>query len=561
MSRAWLAKGSLIALCLASSVTNLGNRFAQDDMPVIERNGIVHTLAEPWTFFTESYWPKPFAPALYRPLATTGFAVQWQLSGGKPWFFRTVSIAMYLAAGLALFHLAGLLLPPAAAWLAAAFFMVHPVHVEAVAIAVNQSELMVGLLAALVVILYLKFRRDDRFHASHGAALFGLYLAATLFKETGLVIMGLIVAAELTLVDDPQPIRQRLARIRPMLLVMLLGATSFFAIRTFALGGDPVGTFTAEALNGLGIGGRALTMLGVVPQWFRLLLWPARLQADYSPREIETATGFGSEQLTGALLILLTVMLTVFFWRRRPVISFGLLWAAIGIFPVSNVLVPTGIVLAERTLFLPSMGMMLAIGGLAALAIERLAERGRLVRYLAIAGVGAILVMGTTRSASRQRVWQDQFTLWYQTTTDAPLSYRAHHALAELLFKAGARGWAEKEFRTAMYLYPEQWGAYYDLANKLRLADRCDGAVKYYQKTLLIEPGHTAARLSLIACLLDLGEYRNARSEAREGVAYADRPGYVKLFQKFAGVADSALDASAPAGTVRLTIAAADTMP
>ena len=223
-----MASGSLMALCLASTVTNLGNRFAQDDMPVIERNPVVHSLAEPWTFFTQSYWPKPFAPALYRPLSSLSYALEWVVGGGHPWVFRVASILMYAAAGLAFYRLALLLLPPLAAWLAAAFFLIHPVHVEAVAVAVNQSEIMVGLLAALTVILYLRLRRTtDRLHFRDGAALFGLSLVATLFKESGLMLVGLIVAAEITIVRDDEPLAQRLARIRPLILVMLLGATTF----------------------------------------------------------------------------------------------------------------------------------------------------------------------------------------------------------------------------------------------------------------------------------------------------------------------------------------------
>lgn len=559
--RTWLATGALVALGLGSTVTSLGNRFAQDDMPVIERNPVVHTLARPWTFFTQSYWPKPFPPALYRPLATTGFAVQWQLGGGRPWVFRATSMVMYLAAGLALYHLAGLFLPALAAWLVAAFFLVHPVHVEAVAVAVNQSEIMVGLLAVSAVLLYVRLRQTDRFGPREGAALFGLYLAATLFKESGLVLIGLIVAAELTVVRDQRALGARIARIRPLLLVMLLGAACFFAIRTLALQGDPVGTFTAEALDGLGMGGRALTMLAVVPHWFRLLLWPAHLRGDYSPREIESATAWGLPQTTGLLLLVLAVLVAAAAWRRHPVVTFGLLWVAIGIFPVSNVLVPTGIVLAERTLFLPSVGMMLAVGGLAAPVINRLRAAPRALQAAAWAGVLAILVMGTTRSASRQRVWQDQFTFWHQTTVDAPLSYRAHHALAQLLFQVGARQWAEREYRTAIALYPRQWGAYFDLANKLRLNGMCEQAVRYYRETLLIEPEQEAARTSLIACLLHLGRYADARAEAREGMSYATRQARLRVFQKLFRVADSAQTARAAPGTVRLTITAHDTLP
>jgi tetratricopeptide (TPR) repeat protein len=342
---------------------------------------------------------------------------------------------------------------------------------------------------------------------------------------------------------------------------MLLGAACFFAIRTAALEGDPVGTFTAEALDGLTLGQRALTMLGVVPHWFRLLLWPAHLRGDYSPREIESATSWGLAQTQGALLLLLALLVTVAAWRRYPVISFGLLWTAIGIFPVSNVLVPTGIVLAERTLFLPSIGMMLVVGGFAAPIIERLRAAPRAVRALAAAAVAAVLLMGTTRSASRQRVWQDQFTFWHQTTIDAPLSYRGHHALAQLLFQIGARRWAEKEYKTAIALFPKQWGAYFDLANKLRLSGMCEQAVRYYRQTLLIEPEQEAARAGAIACLLHLGRYADARAEAREGMSYASRPARLKVFQKFLAVADSAQRRKAPPATVRFTITAADTLP
>jgi hypothetical protein len=352
-----------------------------------------------------------------------------------------------------------------------------------------------------------------------------------------------------------------LAEIRPLILVMLLGAATFFAIRTLALQGDPVGTFTAEALTGLSVGGRALTMLTVVPHWFRLLLWPAHLRGDYSPREIETATSWGIDHTQGALMLALALIVTLACWRRLPVVSFGLLWTAVAIFPVSNVLVPTGIVLAERTLFLPSIGMMIAVGGLAAPVIDRLRTSSRPTQLLAGAGVLAVLIMGTWRSASRQRVWQDQFTFWHQTTIDAPLSYRAHHALAQLLFMIGSRQWAEREYKASIALYPKQWGHYFDLANKLRLNGTCEQAVRYYRETLLIEPQQEAARTSLIACLLHLGRYPDSRAEAREGVAYATRPATTRVFQRLVQVSDSAIQAKAAPGTVKLTLTPRDTMP
>ncbi|MBM4188338.1 MAG: hypothetical protein FJ206_13640 [Gemmatimonadetes bacterium] len=559
--RRWLISGSLVALALGSSVTNLRNRYAQDDMGIIQKNSVVHSLADPGRFFTESYWPKPFSPALYRPLSTTSYALQWAVGDGRPIVFRIVSNLLYLATTLAVFALATRLLPPLAAWLAAAFFAVHPVHVESVAVAVNQSEQVVGLIAALLVLRYLGIRDRGAMTWRDGAVVFGLYLTALMFKESGLVLIGLVVAAELTLVRRDRPLWRRLNEIRPLLLVMLLGATAFFALRTFALEGNARGTFTAEALEGLSIGGRALTMLTVVPHWFRLLLWPAHLRGDYSPREIETSTGFGLAEAEGVLLLVLAVLILIAAWRRAPVAAFGILWTGIGIFPVSNVLVPTGIVVAERVLFLASIGMMITIGALAVPLIGWLGSRPKVFSRLAAGAVAAILVMGLTRSASRQRVWQDQFTFWYQTTIDAPTSYRAHHALASLLFPIGARVWAEREYRTAIALYPKQWGATFDLANKLRLEGQCEQAVWHYRQALRADPELESARTSVIACFLHMGRYGDAVAEAREAMSYATRPPRLRLFQRLFVIADSAARVGAAPGTVRVTVADRDTMP
>jgi len=551
-----LATISLLALGLASSISGLKNGWAQDDRPIIERNEAVHTLGRPGSFFTESYWPKPYPPALYRPAASLGYALQWVAGGGAPWVFRVGSIVLLLGGGIALFRLAARLLPWPAAWLAGALFMVHPVHVEAVAAAINQSELAVGLLAAVAVSWYLASRSGRAVHRYLPAKFFGLTVVALSFKETGAVLIGIILAAEFLLVRDDAPLRNRIARLRPVMLVMVLGVVGFAAIRSVVLGGDVLGTFVAEALEGQSMGQRALTMLGVVPEWFRLLLWPAHLRGDYSPAEILPASQWGEAQTLGVLLLVAAAALAIGTWRRAPVVAFGLGWTALGLFPVSNVLVPTGVTLAERTLYLPSMGMMLAVGGAAALAVERL----RHPRVLA-AAAGLVVILGVSRSASRQLVWRDNDTFWRQAAIDAPRSYRARHAYAQILSAAGRQEAANREFLAAIALYPKAWGAYFGHANELRRAGACEDAVIFYQRTLLVEPTAAAARNGMIACLMHLARYREAGTAAREGIRVATSFGQGKLYGRFLAIADSAESAKAPAGSIKLTVRAADTLP
>ena len=555
--RPWLPALGLVFVAVAASISGLSNQFCQDDFPMIWKNPPVHDLLHSWRFFALPYWPKPFTPDLYRPLALISYSLEWTLGHGAPMLFRVVSYALYAIVSVAVFRVARLALPFAPALAAAALFAAHPVHVESVAIGVNQGELWVALICCAAVLHYVRVRRaGGPIPRKTELYLAGIYLLGCLFKENALMLPGFLVLAEALLVPGGEPLGARIARGRRLLLVLMLVGVGFYGIRTLVLGGDLLGTFVAEGLARLTVAQRGLTMLAVVPQWFRLLLWPAHLQSDYSPAEIVAQTAWGVEQTVGALLVAGTAAAIVVAWRRAPAISFGLLWAAVAIFPVHNVLVPTGIVLAERTLFLPSIGAMIALGGLGALLLERADDPKRL--GLVLAGVaGALVILGVLRSTTRHPVWSDQFGLWYETGNhDAPRSYRAHAALAEMYFLTGLEGRAEQEYRLAIeYAPPKVAQVMLDYANKLRLRGHCYPAVDLYRRALEIHPNDIASRASQIACLLQIGGYKEAMLNARLGISFDyQRP----TFQRALRLADSALKAGAPAGAVKLIVAPSD---
>jgi hypothetical protein len=546
----WLAPAALAMLALGSSVSCLGNQWVQDDLVIIKVNTLVHTLARPWTFFIQSYWPAPYARDLYRPFTTWLLAAEWVVGGGRPVLFRIVSILLYLGVTFAVYRLARRLGNRGAAWVAAACFAVHPVHVEAVAVAVNQAELIVAGLLALLMTAYIDRRRS-------GVPLTGRWVAAMsagfgvalMFKEHAILLPALMVAAELTVIDDRRPWRERFAAVRLLFLTLLLVSVAFVGVRTVVLHGNTKGSFTAEALQGLGLGGRALTMLGVVPTWFRLFLWPRHLRADYSPMEIVAATRFGGAEILGAILLVLTVWIAWVCRRTRPQITFGILWAGIGMALVSNVLFATGIVVAERTLFLASIGVVIAAGDFLWLAGSWIHARGSAGRILSVAAAAVLLTMGLTRSASRQLVWHDIPSLWFQSVIDAPLSYRAHHAYGAVLFDVKMERSAEIEYRRAIQLFPKGIPVYIDLADKYRIAGHCDPAIREYQEILRMVPGHTTVRASEVACLLYLGRYREAAAEARLGASYGVQN---KTLAFYAEIADSAARVHAPLHSINL---------
>jgi protein O-mannosyl-transferase len=507
------------ATALAASVAGLRNGLVQDDIPLLGLDPRVQSFAGLPHVFTRPYWPEELGvtPSLYRPLATLSFMVQNSVGGGSPMPLRLVSYALYVLVAIAVFRLARRLLPPGPAVCVAALFAAHPVHVEAVALAVNQGELWVALLSLLAVTRYLDARRGGWPRRADWGLFALLYLCACLFKETGVVVPALLLGAELICCDS-SPAKERFRRLAPGFFALAGVCAVFLLVRIQVLGGV-WGAQPADALVGQSSWGRLLTMLQVFPEWLRLLSWPVQLSADYSPRAIEAADRWGIIQTGAVLMILSVAALAVCSLKRAPALAFGIFWAGVALLPVSNVLVPTGVVLAERVLFLPSVGFVLSVGA-AALLLGN--GRPRLRRSLASTCV-ALALLGVLRSAGRQRVWADEYTVWLRTREQVPLSYKPYHALAQILGRMGYEAEAVSAFIMAITLHPRPYSLEHELADHFRDRGECQLALYWYRESLRLEPDQPVARLSRIECLMATGREEDARREAEEAQRYMDR--------------------------------------
>lgn len=289
-------------------------------------------------------------------------------------------------------------------------FAVHPVHVEAVANVIGLGELMAA--AGVCLAVYAAVVRQSLWWS--GAAL----LLGLLSKENAVVAPALIVAAWM-IQPAPRPPRQRMVA---FVLSWLVIAGAYLAVRGVVL--HPYARLHATAPVFLGesaIAGR-LTAVAVLSDVLRLLVVPLKLRADYSPAERTIVRSI----LDGRLLIGLACLglwawLLVMAWRKqRKVEAYGLVWIAIAFLPVSNLLFSTGVLLAERTLYLPSAGLALAAGA----ALARLPARGFGV------ALGLLVLAGGIRSALRTPVWRDDFAVTASILDDSPNSYRGYARMA-----------------------------------------------------------------------------------------------------------------------------------
>lgn len=505
MKRAAIALAALAAIV---ALPQLAGGFVYDDVPIIVENALVHRLGA-FDAWRSSYWP---AGGLYRPLTLQLFSLEWALGGGRPFLFHLVSLLLAVLNTLLVYRLAARLLPVPAAVLAGALFALHPVHVEAVAGVVGQSELLSAAFTLLVVERYLAWREQGAIAARRRAALALGTLLAIAAKETGYILPLLLVAAELCI---PRGDRRGVAGI----FVLQAGAIiAALLVRAIALG-SLAGETPSASFHGLGAGQRALGMLRVVPEWARLLLWPARLQAEYGPPGVPLDAPFGPLHGLGLGLIATGGALLAWGWRHQRPIAFAALWTALALLPVSNLLTAAGLVLAERTLYLPSIGVVLLLGAAGGLLWQRRRAAPAGLRVMVLSLAALLLLAAAWRSLTRQRVWHSEETFFGAIARDAPRSYRAH-LMASRYYYAGRRlPEAEAAARTALALYQNDPRVTEQLGQVLRVQGRCAEALPLLSEAVTRFPDGTILRSRLIECALVVGDTARAVATAEDAVA------------------------------------------
>ena len=414
-----------------------------------------------------------------------------------------------------MYRLAPRLLSPVGAVATAALFAVHPVHVEATANVVGQGELWMTLFVLLACPAYLDVRRTGAVPALRQRLVLGILLVlASASKEQGLVLPGLIVLIEFMAVGRSESFRTRLAAIGPTLSVLLASAVGMLLGRYLVLGKLGQGAIAAQ-LDTLDLGQRVLVMSPMIAEWIRLLVWPRHLETQYSPPAYGAMPATLTPVVVGLGLLVTLIALAVLARRSAPTVTLGLAWTGCALLPVANIFFPTGIVIAERTLFLPSVGAILAGVAAGAWAAAR-AERLRPV----FSGVLAtLIVLGSARSFSRQAIWRDTQTTLAQTVIDGPRSYRGFQSYGmELAWRGNPRA-AIPYFARAAALYQGDRRVFEDWGQALRRIGRCDEAIAVLTKGLAHHSDATVMRSRLFECLMATEQYREALDIAERGVS------------------------------------------
>jgi len=472
----------LVFLLLVTSLAylpGLDNQFIWDDDDYVTENRNLRTLNG-----LIAIWFTPHAIPQYYPVVHTTFWLEYQLWGTRPLGYHQVNILLHALNAFLVWWLLRRLGVPWA-WLAAAIFAVHPVHVESVAWITerkNVLSLFFGLSSTLFFLKGVRLKPDEPVRLGHtlfyALSLF-LFVLALLSKTVTAVLPGVL----LVMVWWQHPLRLKRDRSLFLLLTPYLLAGLVLGMVTVQLEIQHVGAFGADWDYGLVsrilIAGRAL--------WFYLgkLVWPHPLIFFYERWTITPADAWA------CLYPLAFGLLLGGLYRYRQrlgrgvlaalLIYSGALFPALGFF---NVFPHRYSFVADHFQYHASIPIIALVAaalarGWAWLGRTRwpalLADRWPVI--LAV-GLLAPLIWLTMRQVT---VYADEATLWRDTVAKNPTSWAAHNNLGQHYKRIGQFENAWRHLERAIQLRPHHERAYLGLAEILEMQGRLDEAEVHYR--------------------------------------------------------------------------------
>lgn len=467
-----------VLMAAAFSANSLSNDFAYDDIYIIPENTAIQSLETLPGALVAPYWPGRFGRqlGLWRPTTTALLGLEWAVAGPDPLLYHVVNVlAHMLATGLVVLVLAELM-SVSAAFIGGLLFSVHPVHVEAVAYVIGIAEVLPAVLYLGACLIHLK--GPGRTSWGRALAMGLLFALAFGAKESAVTLPGVLFLLDAA--------RQRLAfadlrdyvRDRWKVYFVLTAVAAAMLIARFQILGSiahPFGPLGADILEEIP---RIWTLAEVWSNYVRLMVFPLDLSADYSPDVIPISIGWNAANLVGLFLALGTLVGAWVAWRRPAMAKgtdtaraagFGVVWFIITISPLSNVLFLSGVLLAERTLYLPSVGFVAAAGWL----VVRLARDRRTV---AVVGLAAMLTFMGWRTWTRNPTWRDNITVFGTLIEDYPHSGRSQWVLGDLFFQQGRSEQGLMAYRAAINILGPHYQLITEISKKLIGAEYYEGA-------------------------------------------------------------------------------------
>lgn len=519
----------VIGLGVAVYGNSLNNAFVYDDLYQVERHPYTRDLTQISGMFATSHFGQRSAEG-YRPLATLSFAVNYTIHGRDPFGYRIVNVILHgLNSGLVLLLTKAALLSFPAALISGLVFAVHPVHTEAVVWVSGRSELLATFFFLLTWFCYIRATSSSSLRRGYWVCSLLVYVLALLSKEHALTLPLVLFLYDVyarRIRHESLSAGWLWSRVKLYLGYGLLIAL-YLALRYALFEGHMIlidlasVPFVHNPLVEASLYERALTGITIIGSYLGLLAWPYDLSVDYSYAQMDIVRSFFAPEVLASLgLIVICLLAMIVSFGRSGWLWLPMAFLFLTLAPVTNIFILVGTIMAERLLYLPSVGFCMVAGGLGNAVRLWLQGRpfGRTTR-LAWGGVLVVIIGALSLQTLRRNTeWKDDATLWQSALRVSPRSAKAHLNLALVAYKQRRWDDAISELREALRIYPSYEFALLQLGNALNRKGDVEGAIKVFQGAIRDNPKNVLAYINLGVLLKKEGSVSDAIQTFQEGI-------------------------------------------
>lgn len=500
----------IFAVATATSYNSVHNDFVFDDDRGVVNNPDLRPENSIFGLLYHDFWGTPMSEfrshKSYRPLTVLTFRWNYAISKLDPSAFHLVNVLLNAVVSVILFVVASKFIDRRAAFVSTMLFSVHSIHTEAVANIVGRAEMLSAIFFLASILSYMRaVSPRDSTSWSFGWLVLAVIMGilALISKEQGIICLLVCAGYDAVVVNGFGPLQaikglgsHAAYRTRIVFLALSSIILLYFRVR-MNQGGDIqlnpnehlVAFHPSKIVQYL-----SLTYYAAVSTW--LLLFPQHLCSDWSHGTIPLLEGADVRVL---ILVFFVAVMAALAWRafistsKRSddgCLKMGLLIAILGYLPSSGFFFRVGFVIAERVLYLPSIGYCLIL-------VWGLARVPKAVRILVVC---VLLGFMSAKTVQRNSEWQTNFTIHEAgaATCSNNVKLLANYGLElHSLYKqmvqdnTGTQAErakhlkaAEAQYLKALAIDPYYVAACFNYGNLLQDQNRIEDAVKVYAKSL-----------------------------------------------------------------------------
>ncbi len=455
----------LLLLILVVTITysnHFNNSFHFDDSHTIQNNLFIQDIKHIPLFFKDgtAFSSLPQNQS-YRPIVSTTLALDyWAGNGFNLFYFHLDSFLLFLLQGILMFFFIFKLFDSSykndwnfyIASFATAWYMLHPANAETINYIIARSDLQSTFFVLLGFVLYI---------FSPFCKKTFLYLIpigiGTLAKPPA-VMFAPMLFFYILFFEENLSIREAFQKQNWKKLLQVLKKTipSFIFCAFMYLWVDHFTPKTWQS-GGSSVFNYLITQPFVIVHYFTTFFLPVGLTADTDWEALQNI--WNIKFFIGCAFILILIFIAIWFSkdvRLRP-ISFGISWFFLALIPSSSI-IPFAEVLNDHRIFFPYIGLTISVCwtiGLLLLKFQKHYQQQLKKYYATIFLSSTMLLFGYAYGAhERNKVWNTEESLWYDTTIKSPKNARAimNYGLSQMA--KGNYVEAEKEFLKAISMWP-----------------------------------------------------------------------------------------------------------